>query len=544
METSPARPDPTKSASRYLMTQKGYLHPMKTYVWITLLILGVLTLLYFVLGLSPDAQGSIPPAFAFGASDLYFHAIAIGLAALAVYLVVMAFDLDRYEPAIDFPLSYRALAATVLGAVGAVFYLRPVFNQYLAPLPLGLVLVGLLLLADVGGALLVQLYLLPGKLSGTYDPRQNRLGMIPRWRTLPTWKDFRRMDSTYWLTFTTVISAFIAGVTGFVVFWVNYFVIDIGVSPALFSGYIDWLGGAQSMLGATMGSHSHVIVMALMVGAVAIVARQFRVLSLDGWSRRVAQLGLWTSVTGIVVMTGVFVLEAYTTVFPNGSPGVVLASDPGGAVSIWAQSAANGMMADDTTMLWAALGALILFVPLLRTKVAGHATWRDPLRASILGTWVLAFVATPLEGFYIEFHESTLAGNPPDVIFGNLQYFALIGITLVSMSLVAMDFCPGRLFCEERTSRRTAVAVFSIVATSIATVGATIYTFVTNDTGSVGYWVFNVGLVLMGISLLGAMATIYGSPHARPDDRAAKGTAARDAEPRATSGVAAKNVSP
>ena len=65
--TEPVRGDSpedsgSKSASRYLMTKRGYLHPQKTYVWITLLIIGVMSLLYFVLGLSPNAAGSIPPA--------------------------------------------------------------------------------------------------------------------------------------------------------------------------------------------------------------------------------------------------------------------------------------------------------------------------------------------------------------------------------------------------------------------------------------------------------------------------------------------------
>lgn len=235
------------------MTERGYLHPMKTYVWITLFLIGLMPLLYYVMGLGPSAQGSLPPALGFGASDLYFHSIAIGIAALGVYLVFMVFDLDKYEPAIDFPIPYRALVATIFGAIGAFLYLRPIFNANLAPIPLGLILLGLIFLADVGGALLVQLYLLPGKISGTYDPSQNRLGMIPKWRYLPSWKDFRKMDSTYWLTFVTVISAFVAGVIGFVVFWMNYFVIDIGVSPSIFNGYISWLGGAQAVLGITMG---------------------------------------------------------------------------------------------------------------------------------------------------------------------------------------------------------------------------------------------------------------------------------------------------
>ncbi|HXZ90324.1 MAG TPA: hypothetical protein VEG61_04615, partial [Candidatus Dormibacteraeota bacterium] len=257
-------------SSRYLMTRKGYLHPMKTYIWITLLATGIMSALWFALGTGPDPQGTIPPAFAFGWSDLYFHSIGIGIASLAVYLVIMSFDLDKYEPNIDFPMAYRATLATLIAAIGAFFYLRPVFHQYLAPIPLGLILVGLILLGDVGGALIVELYFLPGKLSDRYDSSKNMLGMIPRWSCLPNWSDFRKMDATYWLTFVTVISTFIAGMIGFVVFWLNYFVVDLGISPAIFTGYVGWIGGGSAMLGYTMGAHSHVIGMTIILGVVAV----------------------------------------------------------------------------------------------------------------------------------------------------------------------------------------------------------------------------------------------------------------------------------
>ncbi|HYA10829.1 MAG TPA: hypothetical protein VEH10_04065 [Thermoplasmata archaeon] len=485
------------------MTKRGYLHPNKTYVWVTLLVIGVMSALYFVVGLGSGAQGSLPPAFGFGASDLYFHSIAIGMAALGVYFVVLVFDLDRYEPAIDFPLCYRALTATVIGAVGAFFYLRPVFTQELAPIPLGLILLGLILLADVGGALLVQLYLLPGKLAGSYDPSQNRFGMIPRWSTLPSWKDFRKMDSTYWLTFTTVIAAFIAGVTGFVVFWMNYFVIDIGVSPKFLGGYISWLGGPQQVLGTTLGSHSHAIVMALLLGVAAVVAKRFNVLALAGWQRKVALVGLWVGITGVIALSVMFFLEAYTTVFPGGVPPALFASNPGGSLQFYSYTAANGMASDDTTMLWASLGAMILIVPLLYTRLNGRPAFRDPVRAAILGTWVLTFLATPVQGFYIEFHEATLHNNPPDVVFGNLQYFALIGIPLVCMALLAVDLY------QDKRSARTAAAAFAIFGTLIAVVSGYIYVYYTTATGSPAAWVFGFGLLLMDLFLLFAMVAVY-----------------------------------
>ena len=502
-----------KPASRYLMTKRGYLHPQKTYVWITLLIIGVMSLLYFVLGLNPNAQGSIPPAFnagspgAFGVTDLYFHSIAVGFAALGVYLVFMVFDLDKFEPPIDFPLSYRALVANILTALGAFFYLRPVFNSYLAPIPLGLIVIGLLLLADVGGALLVELYLYPGKLAGSYNPDSNMFGMIPRWSSLPSWKDFRRMDSTYWLTFVTVIGAFIAGITGFVALWMNYFVIDIGQSPGLGAGYVNWLGGPATALGNAIGSHSHAIVMCLILGIAAVTAKRFEVLSYPGWKRTVALIGLWVAITGIIALTVMFFLEAYTTVFPGGKPPLLFATNPSSSLQFYSYSDVNGMASDDTTMLWAAIGAVIILVPLFFTRARGTPTWRDPVRASILATWVFAFIATPIQGFYIEFNESGLAAGPQDLTFGALQYFALIGIPVICMALLAVDF-----YVDQR-GVRTPIAAFATLSILLALVSGYYYSFLNWQQGSWAYWAFNVGFVLMALFILAAMvAVILGVP--------------------------------
>jgi len=506
-----------KPASRYLMTKRGYLHPQKTYVWITLLIMGVMSLLYFVLGLSPDAQGHIPPAFdagnppAFGVSDLYFHSIAVGFAALGVYLVFMAFDLDKFEPPIDFPLSYRALVANIITAVGAFFYLRPVFNSYLAPLPLGLILVGMILLADVGGALLIELYLYPGKLAGSYNPDSNMFGMIPRWSSLPSFKDFRKMDSAYWLTFVTVIGAFIAGIIGFVAFWLNYFVLDIGQSPGLATGYINWLGGPTAVVGTTIGSHSHAIVMCLILGVVAVTVQRFEVLRYTGWRRNVALVGVWVAITGVLALTVMFILESFTTVFPGGVPPALFASDPGGSIQLYSYTAANGMAADDTTMLWAAIGGMIVLVPLFFTTARGTPTWRDPVRSSVLAMWIFAFIATPLQGFYVEFNHSGLVPNgvagPQDLTFGAEQYFALIAITAVCMALLAVDF-----YVDQR-GVRTPIAAFATLSVLFTTFVAYFYAFTDWQQGSWAYWLFNIGLVFMGVFILAAMvAVILGVP--------------------------------
>ena len=500
----------SKIPVNYLMTKKGYLHPMKTYVYITLFIVGLMSALWFVLGISPNATGTIPPSF--GATGMYFHSIAIGIAALLVYLVIMSWDLDRCEPNIDFPIAYRALVATVIGAIGAIFYLRPVFQAFLWPLPLGLIFIGLLFLGDVGGALMVELYLLPGKRAGTYDPSQNILGMIPKWRYLPSWEDFRRMDATYWLTFVTVIGAVIAGIIGFVSLFLNYVVIDMGQTPALIQGYMNWMGGAQTWFGYTVGSHSHVMGMTLILGVVAVTAKRFKVLDLTGLPLKVAKFGMWVSGVGIIVMVTVFLLEAFSTVWPNSTPPLLFASNPSG-LQLWSFTDANGMAGDDSTMLLASAGAMILLVPLFMTRIHDRPVWKDPIRTSVLLTWIFAYIATPIEGFYIEFHEATMYGMPIDLVFGNLQYFALFGIATITMTFLAVDYF------QNKDRILTSVAFFGTLVTAFTLVASFIYVYfdagrlIPDGTSLAGTtlwgYIFSGGLLLMSFVVFGAMIAVY-----------------------------------
>ena len=498
---------PPKQSSGYLMTKKGYLHPTKTYLWITLFLTGLLSALWYVVGIGPGAQGTIPPWFVFGASDLYFHSIAIGIGSVIAILVIMAFDLEKHEPRIDFPIAYRATLGTIIGAIGGVLYLRPVFHVWLAPIPIAFIFVGLLFLADVGGALLLELYFLPAKISGRYDASKNMLGMIPRWSTLPHWGDFRKMDGAYWLTFVTVIGTFVAGVIGFVVFWLNYFVEDLNISPSIFNGYVAWLGGAGAFLGAALGAHSHVIGITLMVGVVAITAKRFGVLALPGARRNLARVGMWVSGIGITIMTFVYFLEAFAAY----SPPLLFASDPGGSLQLWSFTAANGMAGDDSTMFLASLGAMIMIVPLFLTSIRGKPAWKDPLRMSILATWVLAYVATPIEGFLIEFNEATMSGGPTDVVFGNQQYFALFGITMVAVAFLAVDYF------QDRRGSRSGVAAFGMLVTLLTVVSGYVYAFFDpgdlNPDGTVAGittwgWVYAAGLLLVSFVVLAAVAAV------------------------------------
>ena len=526
--------------SRYLMTKKGYLHPMRTYVWLTLFVTGLMSALWFVVGIGPSAQGTIPPAFAFGASDLYFHSIAIGLASLLVIFVVITFELDKYEPNVDFPIAYRATLATIVGGVGGFLYLTPVFHAWFAPLPIGLLFLAMLLLADVGGALLLQLYLLPAKLTGRYDAKNNSFGMVPRWSNLPRWAEFRKMDGAYWLTFVTIVATFIAGVMGFIVFWLQYFVVDFGVSSSLFNGYIAWMGGASALVGGTMGSHGHVIGITIILGVVAVTAKRFGVLSLSGWKRNLASAGMWVSGIGIAVMTLTYIVEGFTQVWPSGPP-LLFASNATTPMQLYAFGLlnANGMAGDDSTMFLASLGAMIMLVPLLLTSIRGKPAWKDPIRLAVLGTWALAYLATPIQGFMIEFNEASWAGTPLDLAYGSQQYFALFGLAMVAAAFLAVDFF------QDGDGSKKFVARFGMLIATIAVVVGIAFTWldagVLAADGSLAVtntgWVYAAALALVSlVALVAARAVYKGSEEPTIIPTAAAGGPAIRASPKDTEG--------
>ncbi len=91
----------------------NYMISLKLVTWVTTLIILVMAGLYVFLGL--------PPGLDTFYATLYFHSIGVGIAALATYLVVSIFDLQRYEPPIDFPIAYRAYAAVILRLLAASF---------------------------------------------------------------------------------------------------------------------------------------------------------------------------------------------------------------------------------------------------------------------------------------------------------------------------------------------------------------------------------------------------------------------------------------
>ncbi|HKM75017.1 MAG TPA: hypothetical protein VJZ32_01205 [Candidatus Bathyarchaeia archaeon] len=463
-----------------------YMLSLKALTSATILIMVVMAGLYVFLGL--------PPGLDTYYQILYFHSVGIGIAALAVFLVISIFDVQRYEPPIDFPIAYRAFAAVIFAAVGGIFYLSPILDAAVPDIPLGLYVVAFILIGDVGGALLVQLLLLPRKQAGTYKPRMKEFPprMWPQYvlRMVPSRKEFSiysKAGAAYWLVVLSVGSAFVAGLIGVVNLWIRIF------GAGVFSGFVPQFGDVGTFVGTLSGSHSHEMGIAIITGVVAMVAQRFKVLDLKGLRKNAAKVGLLVTSIGIVAISIVLVLEAVIAF----APPTLFQGGPGGV---------NGMAGDDTTMAITALGAMIVLIPLALTKIDGKSSWKDSVRLALLGTWIAAVVNSVVEGFYIEFHEdifgSTLATN--HAVFSDVNpLFGIMTLLAVALVLLAVDYYEVGGILRRVTGWVAGVGII------VAILGASLYVFVDPSTGGLSYWLYILGMFVLGVSALAATRGIY-----------------------------------
>jgi hypothetical protein len=463
-----------------------YLFSLKFLTWATLAIVAVMGALYFLLG--------FPPAFDTYYEKMYFHAIGIGLAALATYLVIHTFKLQRYEPPIDFPMVYRAFIAVVFAALGGLVYLSPSLSDSLADIGLLFFSIAFILIADVGGALFIELFLLPRKLAHSYSEQTtNVVDYIGR--VLPISKSDRgsyaHMGVGYWLTLAAIASAFVAGVLGLINLWLR------AVGPSFFGGYMSWLGlDSQGFQDATLDPHSHMMALAIMGGAVGVAAVRFGVLDSESRVRRnLARVGAWISLIGVIGTT--LVLGAVALL--NFAPPTLFASADG----------VNGMAGDDAVMAVIGLGAMVILVAI----VAERSVWRNPLRLTILGTWLAAMLLNVGQGFWIELHQDqfTAALTANDASFKVAQPMTgIFLLTTLALVLLLVD-----VYGVSGRARRIATwtAALGLVG---ALVGTTMWTFVDPSNNGLSFGVYVAGAGLSYLAVLFGAVAIWSTKVDRP----------------------------
>lgn len=488
------------------VSYKPYAFSLQTLSWITILIIVIMAALYALFGVPPRWNSSTD-------AMMYFHSIGIGIAALAVYMVLAIYDLERHEPKLDLPISYRTFAAVLFSAAGGVFYLPGVATAF-AGLGLVLMVFSFVMIGDSGSALFIELFILPRKLAGVYDS-SHRDGFLAEsvsyiYRIVPhTRADFsalRKMNAAYWLVLASIASAFVAGLIGFSYLWVMYF------GSSFFTWYFSLVGlNAGSFLSFGPDPHTHEMALSIMAAVVGLAAAHFGVLNLHGIRQRVARAGTIVSFVGVIGIIIVYAANA----FGNWSPPALFAGGPGGI---------NGIAGDDLTMSIIAIGAMILLIPLAlsparRGKIP---SWKDPIRLIFLTIWVVAVISNVVEGFYIETHESLfgaagaitapLAAN--DAVYGLIQpTFAVYALTIEALILLAADCCLSGNLSEKATSGRRIVATVSMIGTLACGGGMVLWVFTDPAFGGLPSWFFNAGTVIMALGAIAAAWTIHAQGH-------------------------------
>ncbi len=460
----------------------AYTFSLKALTWATLAITAVMGVLYFLLG--------FPPAFDTFYEKMYFHGIGIGLAALAVYLVIDTFDLQRYEPPVDFPISYRAFIAVLFGAAAALLTLSPTVWKGLPDIGILLYSVAFVLIGDVGGALFIELLCLPRKKANAYCcESHNALEYLSRMLPLRTVdrRAYAGVGAGYWLTLAAVGSAFLAGCVGFVNLWVR------ALGPSIFGGYMSWLGlDTKGFLAATLDPHSHMMALAIMAGIVAVAALRFGVLDSESPLRaNIARAGLWIAIAGVAAMTLILLAVA----FLNFAPPTLFASGPQGI---------NGIAGDDAAMSIIGVGAMVVLVAVLLDR----RVWRDPVRLLIVGTWAAAAIINMLEGFYIELNEdkfsASLSAN--DAAFSVAQPMTGIFVLIaLSLALLLIDYY--------RISGRTKriAAWTSGIGLLAALVGVTLWTFADPANNGASFAIYLAGTAVSYLGVFVGAILIRGA---------------------------------
>lgn len=305
-------------------------------------------------------------------------------------------------------------AVPIAGAAG----IFDVYDHFALGAPLWLQIFAFLIGDEMAIALLVALALHP-KVHGT---------------------GYRGAGMPYYTILTGVSGALFAAFMGHAGGWISWF----GPSPQAFGQYINStmypvLGyynstAVQAFAGDVVGSHSHLMLVSLMAGVVALVALTF---GYDTWSRgarRTADFGF-----------GVMVLSLIGAIW------IYLVSGMGNyAIPTFFQSGLNGVAGDDLVTGAVGLAAVFVLAGLVAHSREGRTAegkplYRDPLFLSVVVAWVTIYLVIPITGYYVELNEVFYqnAGATFDAVFTRFHqdfgFFVLPALVTLLISLEAFS---------------------------------------------------------------------------------------------------------
>ncbi len=311
------------------------------------------------------------------------------------------------------------------------------------------------------------------------------LGMLGEWRsgapnarTLP-----------YVSAFLAAGSMFVAAVMGHLAGWI----LEFGNSPSIIGTYASAVGDKIDDFEANLvGSHSHDMVVAVMALSVSIAAVQFGYHALHGRARSIAQLGLALVAVGVVLMTVMYVVMAFTS---WGPPTLFQSAD-----------GTNGIAGDDiVTGVFVMLGGLITLIAVVIGDARMRSLAAAPVRLATLWAWVLLFATVVIAGYSIELNETYFGagdkapGAANDAVFTwlhqDLGLFLMPALVLVMLA-VARFVVPRH---------QGTIGWVTIAGSTVTFLGGMLFVFVNPALHGPGYDVSAVGLLVVGIALLATM---------------------------------------
>lgn len=213
---------------------------------------------------------------------------------------------------------------------------------------------------------------------------------------------FLKAGMPYYTVFTGVAGAFVAAMMGHVGGYVSWF----GPNPGFLNNYINstmypvtGFSNSTSVIMFTedvVGSHSHLMLVSLMAGVVALAAVVFGYY--ETWGRnqkRVASFGFAIMIAALLGAMWVYVISGVgnyqiPSFFVNG---------------------VNGVAGDDLTTGVVGLGAVFVLAGLVSHSrgsltLEGRPLFRDPLFLAVVAAWITIYLVIPVTGFYINFNEN------------------------------------------------------------------------------------------------------------------------------------------
>jgi hypothetical protein len=299
----------------------------------------------------------------------------------------------------------------------------------------------------------------------------------------------------YYSVLTCVGSALIAAVMGHVGGWITWF----GPYPSIVPQYVNSTIGYYNDTALVtftenaVGSHSHLMLVALMAGIVSLAAVFY---GFESWSKSkkaVAGLGFIIMDLALVATVVIYIISgvgnfAIPTLFTSG---------PGGV---------NGIAEDDIVTGIVGLGALFILIGLLANSGSrggdGKPLYKDPMFLSIVSAWLIIFIVIPATGYYIELNHAfyTAGGAANDAAYTRFHqdfaFFFLPALVTVAIGL-------GRSGISGPTKRL--VGSLFLIGEMITFVFGETYALVTLDMVTLAVAVF--GAVLMGLG--GLIAVRY-----------------------------------